>query len=252
MHSQRTSSTSNKLSTTGIILGIISISLSIFLVGGFIGIIGFIISLCGLRKSRRPDGCAITGIVSNSIAMYILLVFIAMAKHPNMLPTSNKQAPPTPEPSTTTISSTPLPEPSPTDTDINANIMANDIWELTLLDAKTYTEITGDFYSDTPSSGKVYMVVFLEAKNISSADEHFNMLYVNAYDGDYAVDIAVVLNDVDGYSLMGGTAAPGKKVKGYYAFEIDENWETFEFTYYELFTHKDQKLQFTIHRSDIE
>ncbi len=130
--------------------------------------------------------------------------------------------------------------------------VSNDTWELTLLDAKTYTEISGDTYTDTPSDNKVYMVIFLEAKNISDQDAHYNIFYNSAYADDYSVDLTTLFNDVEGYSLMGGDIACGKRSKGYYAFEIDENWETFEYIYSQAFTGEDQKLMFTIYKSEIE
>lgn len=57
------------LGTAGMILGIISLVLSCLIIGGLVGIAGFIISIVAISNKEMPKGKAVAGIVLNSIAL---------------------------------------------------------------------------------------------------------------------------------------------------------------------------------------
>lgn len=108
-----------------------------------------------------------------------------------------------------------------------------DNWRISLLDAKTYSSISesGGFYTDKPEAGKEFLVLFLEAENISDEDDYFNYLNFKAYADDSHVKNTMIMNDVDGYDSVSGDVASGKKIKGYAVWEVNTGWSNFEVSY---------------------
>lgn len=106
-------------------------------------------------------------------------------------------------------------------------------WKISLLDAKTYSSIPDDsgFYSDEPDAGKKFLVLFFEAENISGNDDYFNPLNVEAYADGYSTNVEMIINKPEGYSTLSGDVAAGKKIKGYLAWQVEDNWNEFEMTY---------------------
>lgn len=106
-------------------------------------------------------------------------------------------------------------------------------WKFSLLNAETYTAISDSsgFYTEEPDSGKVYLVMFLEAENVSDKDNYFNPLYVEAYADGYSVSTELLINKPDNAEAIAGDVAAGKKIKGYIAWQVDKDWSEFEMTY---------------------
>ncbi|MCM1112189.1 MAG: hypothetical protein NC399_02925 [Muribaculum sp.] len=65
------------LGIAGMVLGIIALLLSCILIGGFIGILGLILSLIGMTQKDRNHGMAIAGIVLNAVAVIIMILIFA-------------------------------------------------------------------------------------------------------------------------------------------------------------------------------
>ena len=70
------------LGIAGMILGIVAILFFCIGIGGLAGIIGLILSIIALNKKEFKRGCAIAGVVLNSIALllFIFLMIIAISK----------------------------------------------------------------------------------------------------------------------------------------------------------------------------
>lgn len=66
------------LGIAGMVLGIIAILLSCLVVGGFIGIVGLILSIVGVLQKEKGKGTAIAGIVCNSISILIMIIIFAL------------------------------------------------------------------------------------------------------------------------------------------------------------------------------
>lgn len=235
-------------------VGIIGLILSVFFCLPIFPVAGLILCIIALCDKKHSSKCATIGLI---ICIFSILLGILAPQYMKYAEQatqteSNTNTTDEQDPQQETVVVNPDVEPEPEKVFGIGDTISNDTWELTLLDAKTYTEISGDTFTDTPSDNKVYMVIFLEAKNISDQDARYNIFYNSAYADDYSVDLATLFNGAEGYSLMGGEVACGKRSKGYYAFEIDKDWETFEYIYSQAFTGDDQKLTFTIHKSDIE
>lgn len=111
-------------------------------------------------------------------------------------------------------------------------MVKGDKWNIALLDVKEYDKIEGEYYTEEPESGKVYLVSFLEAENVSGKDDYFNNFYFVAFADDYKIDnFTIIFNEPDGYSAIGGDVYSGKKTKGYIVYEVPKDWKTFELTY---------------------
>lgn len=106
----------------------------------------------------------------------------------------------------------------------------SDTWNVKLLDTKKYDEV-GETFTQKADDGKEFVIFYLEAENVSSEDDYFNMLYFRSYIDGYLADQTILLSDVDGYSSMSGNVASGKKIKGYIAVQAPLGWNSVELIY---------------------
>ncbi|HBR31918.1 MAG TPA: hypothetical protein DD733_07530 [Clostridiales bacterium] len=130
--------------------------------------------------------------------------------------------------------------------------LQNSKWKLSLLSAKEYDKITGEYMTEEPKSGKVFLVLSFVVENISAQDDYFNRLYAKGYVDDYAVDQALLFNDIDGNSTLTDDIAAGKKLKGHLAWEVPADWQEFEFNFDEsTFGDGTNKFVFIVRSSDV-
>lgn len=114
-------------------------------------------------------------------------------------------------------------------TDIGTEI-SSDKWNVKLIDVKKY-ETVGDIFTQSADDGKEFVIFYLEAENVSSADDYFNTLYFRSYVDGYITEQTLLLSDIDGYSSMSGDVAAGKKIKGYVAVQAPLGWKSIELIY---------------------
>lgn len=114
-------------------------------------------------------------------------------------------------------------------TDIGTEI-SSDKWNVKLIDVKKY-ESVGDIFTQSADDGKEFVIFYLEAENVSSADDYFNTLYFRSYVDGYITEQTLLLSDIDGYSSMSGDVAAGKKIKGYVAVQAPLGWKSIELIY---------------------
>ncbi|MGN0654774.1 MAG: DUF5067 domain-containing protein [Oscillospiraceae bacterium] len=121
-------------------------------------------------------------------------------------------------------------------------------YKFTLDEAVNSNVIKGS-YDTTAPEGKTYVVLVFEVENISDKDGHINTFYHEAYVDDYSIsDTYLIFSD---YNMLSGDIAVGKKLRGYVAYEVDENWKELEWTYKDGGSSKDS-VTFTIHPEDIK
>ena len=133
------------------------------------------------------------------------------------------------------------------------NYVEHDNLKFSFQSAKTYDEIKqSDYYSDKADDGKEFLVLFFEVQNVSEEEEHLNMFYYKAYVDDYDVDMKTLLAEPDGYSLLSGDIAKGKKMKGYVAYEVDKGWKKFELTYTDGISKSSPTYEFVVTPDDIK
>ena len=117
--------------------------------------------------------------------------------------------------------------------------------------ASQYDEIGEEYFVNKPEDGKKYLVLFFEVENISNEDQHVNMFYYDAYVDDYTIDETYIFSDVEGYEDLGGDLAPGKKLKGYVCYEVNPDWQKFEFSYTDGIVSSDPTYEFVVTPDDL-
>lgn len=103
---------------------------------------------------------------------------------------------------------------------------------MTLTDAVIYGYIGDDEkLLDEPAEGNEYLVFTINVKNIDYEKRSIvNSEFYGKVDGMYSQPITL-LNDVYGVKQLSGVLPEGLSMEGYVAFEIDEDWTSFELCY---------------------
>lgn len=99
--------------------------------------------------------------------------------------------------------------------------------QITLLSA---TESHGQEYN-TPAAGNIFLLLDFEIVNNSKKDFTFSMLDYESYCDDYSVSDSVeaeLIDEAEGKNSLGGTVAPGKKLRGVLGYEVPEGYKNFE------------------------
>lgn len=113
--------------------------------------------------------------------------------------------------------------------------------------AKQYDEIKqSEYYTAKPEDGKKYLVLFFEVENVSSEEQDINMFYHKAYLDDYEIDQTALMVNPEGYDMLSGDLAAGKKLKGYVCYEVDLDWQKLEFTYTDGISSNAEKYDFVV------
>lgn len=114
---------------------------------------------------------------------------------------------------------------------INNTVASNDKWKMKYLNYKEMQKID-DFTQ--AQDGKEYLLMFFEIENISHQTENFSLFYTDFYIDDIKTSQSIIGYKIDdGMQLTAISVEPGKKAKGYFAFEVSPNWNKWEFTYNE-------------------
>lgn len=129
------------------------------------------------------------------------------------------------------------------------NTVSNDKWALTVQSAKVFEEMKGDLITETPDDGNVYLVLFCEVENKTDKDDYFNYLYFDSYVDGYSTSLEVILSKPDGYNMLTGDVAAGKKLKGAIVWQVGKGWKEFETSYKEIGAQ--DKITFKVTPSDI-
>lgn len=102
---------------------------------------------------------------------------------------------------------------------------------ITLTGAYMYDSIGDGYLIDTPDEGKEYLLFFFDVENISDDNKYISYYDFDGYVDDVDVSTTIIFNDVDGSKNLSSDLAPGKKAKGFVAFEVDKTWNEFEIHY---------------------
>lgn len=104
---------------------------------------------------------------------------------------------------------------------------------IALTGAYMYDSIGDGYLIDTPDEGKEYLLFFFDVENISDDNKYISYYDFDGYVDDVDVSTAILFNDVDGIKNLSSNLAPGKRAKGFVAFEVDKLWKEFEIHYKE-------------------
>lgn len=97
---------------------------------------------------------------------------------------------------------------------------------------KEYQSIEGDSYTDTPSVGNRYVVLFLKIENYSRDDLYFNAETITSAVDDQEISHTFLVNNPEGYSSIFDVIPAETTAYGYMVWEVPENWQTIRFHYY--------------------
>lgn len=125
-------------------------------------------------------------------------------------------------------------------------------WEATLMWAKAFPSIVGDYYTDTPAEGKEYLVCFFEIKNISDSDSSFTAYNVNGYVDDVSADRVTIMNSPDWHKSLYGDVAAGRKLQGCIIWEVPKDWKTFSALFNEELLFSNYTMEFEFSHSEVE
>ena len=105
------------------------------------------------------------------------------------------------------------------------------IFRLTALETEEVTSL--NYYGDilTPEEGNTFLLVQMEATNISSEDSYFNSLNFDSYLDGRSIETTV--DYFDGYDPIVGDIRAGKIRDGYAMFEVPNDWKELEINYKE-------------------
>ena len=129
--------------------------------------------------------------------------------------------------------------------------VTGDKWAISLLSAKTYTEIADEYYTDTPEEGKIFLVLFFEVENVSTEDDYFNWLNFESYVDGYNHAQKMLMNKPDGVDTLTGDVAAGKKLKGHLAWEVSPEWSELEVSYKDSLWTGNKAATFKVTPADI-
>ena len=129
--------------------------------------------------------------------------------------------------------------------------VTGDKWAISLLSAKTFTEIKDEYYTDTPEEGKIYLVLFFEVENVSNEDDYFNRLNFESYVDGYNQPHVVLISKPDGVDTLTGDIASGKKLKGQLTWEVSKDWKELEVSYKSNAWTGDKAATFKVTPSDL-
>lgn len=264
----------NGLGTAGMIIGIFALLFSCILIGGFIGIVGLIISIVAVTMTEKKKGNAIAGIVLNGISILILLfIFIGVMSYDTEESSNVSKIEDTKTASSKEeIKEEKIEEVKQAEEKVEiekeekvkeekktskslatvGEYVENKDWKISLLEAREYDSIDSDYYSDKPEiEGNKFVVLFFEVENVSNEDNHFNMFYYESYIDGYSADTELLMNDPENYKMLSGDVAAGKKMKGYVAYEVTPDWQEIEFSYKDWVGTSDKVATFLIKPENI-
>lgn len=130
-------------------------------------------------------------------------------------------------------------------------IVTGDKWSIALLYAKEYDSIDSDYYSDKPTDGNKFLVLFFDVKNVSAGNEYFNNMYFEGYADDYSVNSALIMGSPDGMSSVGGDIDAGKMSKGIMVYEVPFDWREFEISYKDGLWTSHKAATFMVSKEDV-
>ena len=102
---------------------------------------------------------------------------------------------------------------------------------VSVLGLKEYPKLKGDFGTDKPGKGNVFLVLFLEIENASKEKTYITPYETAGKADGNELENTVLINQPEGYPTIFTNIEPGMPQKGFIVWEIPKNWKKFEFAY---------------------
>lgn len=127
-------------------------------------------------------------------------------------------------------------EPTPTPVPKNASISLKEHYSdssryISVLGMKEYKKLKGEFGTDKPGEGKLFLVLFLEIENNGSEKDYINPYYVTAKADGKEIENTVLVNQPEGYPTIFTNIEADALEKGFIVWEVPKKWKKLEFTY---------------------
>lgn len=222
-----TNKNKNGLAIAGMVIGIVSLLIS-FCGGGFLGIVGLILSIVAITKGKSK-GMSIAGIATSSIAIVIsILVLMLGGSFINSIVEEANNA------SYTGNNDEIL---TPAENKEEKNIYSiGDTFDyygekITFTDFKEYN------YPDFPQDGLKYYIVTISVENTGDSQWYVSQYDFNFYGDNEAGDLFNLPSDCD---FSDAELSPGKKKTGHLIFEVPSESEhiTIEYMPNEYFSNQ--------------
>lgn len=224
------------LGIAGMIIGIIALLLSCILIGGFIGIIGLILSIIGVSQKNKKTGMAVAGIVLNVIAIIIMIIIFAIAGTD-----SEKSTSATSTPETQTISSyaqekTVSSEEANTSKETaNGTLHVGDTFDngSDLYITATSSDLNFTDYDDEygwykPESGMKYISVSFTFENNGKNDEYVSIYDFDCYADNTSCEQAFL---PDGSDFINTSLSSGRNISFTTYYQVPDNATSIELEY---------------------
>lgn len=116
---------------------------------------------------------------------------------------------------------------APSPVTVSNEVQTNDKWKMTYKSFKAAKKVGYTKADD----GQEFVIVSFEIENITSETQTFSsMFYLDSYFDDVKAKQTIVYLDNE-QSLISVSVEPGKKVKGYLAYQTDVAWKKLELIY---------------------
>lgn len=185
----------------GMVIGIISLFLSCLFVGGFLGVVGLILSIFGIASKDKGHGTSIAGIALNSVAIVVMMIMMFVAA----VGSSDDKF-----------------------TELEDKYYVGDTWENKTLRV-AYTsryEFTDYNQYNAPAKGNKIICAEFEFENIGSSDTSVTYADFHGYADGYEVEQSHAPDEA-GFEFSIKMSA-GRKGTGKVAFEVPEDSKEIE------------------------
>lgn len=109
--------------------------------------------------------------------------------------------------------------------------MENRGLKLEILGSNVYEKIEGEDFTDTPTEGKKYLVLFLSIQNKTGKEDYFNYNNIIVKLDEKKITDTFLINDPEKYTTIKTTIPNNRITQGYLVWEVPDKWEKLEVTY---------------------
>ncbi len=102
---------------------------------------------------------------------------------------------------------------------------------ISVLGLKEYAKLKGDFGTDKPKKGNIFLVLFLEIENNGKEKTYINPYEVSVEADGKALENTVLVNQPEGYPTIFTNIEPDMSQKGFIVWEVPKKWKKFKFSY---------------------
>lgn len=173
------------------------------------------------------------------IAVSLLLILVTCIANSGSDPDSNNST-------TTTTTKTNTNNSVGAKISVDAKEIENNIWKMTYTGCKIEDKL--DWYN-TSGDGKEFVIAFFELENISDKEQSFSIMWEKFYIDGIKTPQTVYGGLIDdSYQLTSVSVDPGRKVKGYFLFEVPTDWRELEIIYDESILDENEEniIKFTL------